>query len=117
MMASLQKPRKLTIVGSDRKNYNFLLKPKDDLRKDNRLMEFNGLINRLLMKDSEARKRNLYVRTYAVVPLNEECGIIEWVENICGFRNIVMSNYQTRPGGVKHVGIFFFVIRLFRGVK
>ncbi|KAJ3030098.1 UNVERIFIED_CONTAM: serine/threonine-protein kinase M1 [Siphonaria sp. JEL0065] len=96
IMNSLQKPRKITIYGSDGKDYIFLLKPKDDLRKDARLMEFNGLINRLLKKDPEARRRNLRVRTYAVVPLNEECGIIEWVENTCGFRNIITKAYRAK---------------------
>ncbi|KAJ3201378.1 hypothetical protein HDU82_008154 [Entophlyctis luteolus] len=96
VMNSLQKPRKITILGSDSKDYIFLLKPKDDLRKDARLMEFNGLINKLLKKDSESRRRNLYIRTYAVVPLNEECGIIEWVENTCGFRGIVGKSYRSK---------------------
>jgi serine/threonine-protein kinase ATR len=50
-MNSLQRPRKISILGSNGKDYIFLLKPKDDLRKDARLMEFNGLINLLLKKD------------------------------------------------------------------
>ncbi|KAJ3131138.1 hypothetical protein HK100_006742 [Physocladia obscura] len=100
IMNSLQKPRKITIRGSDGKDYIFLLKPKDDLRKDARLMEFNSLINKLLKKDPESRRRNLHVRTYAVVPLNEECGIIEWVENTCGFRGIVTKAYRVK-------GIYF----------
>ncbi|KAI8612937.1 hypothetical protein BC830DRAFT_1134506 [Chytriomyces sp. MP71] len=100
IMNSLQKPRKIQILGSDGKDYIFLLKPKDDLRKDARLMEFNGLINKLLKKDPESRKRNLHVRTYAVVPLNEECGIIEWVENTSGFRHIVMKGYKSKGTAV-----------------
>ncbi|EGF98606.1 uncharacterized protein MELLADRAFT_40780, partial [Melampsora larici-populina 98AG31] len=79
IMTSLQKPRKILIRGSDGKDYPFLCKPKDDLRKDARLMEFNLKINKLLKKDSESRKRNLHIRTYAVVVLNEECGLLEWV--------------------------------------
>lgn len=58
-MASLQKPRRICIRGSDGKDYPFLCKPKDDLRKDARLMEFNSMINKLLKKHSESRKRNL----------------------------------------------------------
>ncbi|KAI9331418.1 hypothetical protein DFJ73DRAFT_857163 [Zopfochytrium polystomum] len=96
IMNSLQKPRKLVVIGSDGRDYIFLLKPKDDLRKDARLMEFNGLINKLLKQDPESRKRNLYIRTYAVVPLNEECGIIEWVENTSCFRHIVVKAYRTK---------------------
>ena len=36
VMNSLQKPKKLTLVGSDGLEYPFLAKPKDDLRKDYR---------------------------------------------------------------------------------
>lgn len=59
IMSSLQKPRKITIRGSDAQLYSFLCKPKDDLRKDARLMEFNAMIIKLLKKDSEARSRKL----------------------------------------------------------
>lgn len=59
VMNSLQKPRKLIILASDGKQYPFLCKPKDDLRKDARLMEFDSMINNLLQSDSESRKRRL----------------------------------------------------------
>lgn len=59
VLNSLQKPRKINIRGSDGKIYGLLCKPKDDLRKDQRLMEFNSMINRLLMRDLESNKRRL----------------------------------------------------------
>lgn len=58
-MSSVAKPRKLVILGSDGQYYRFLDKPQDDLRKDSRLLECTSLINRLLKKDAESRKRNL----------------------------------------------------------
>jgi serine/threonine-protein kinase ATR len=79
ILPSLQKPRKVTIKGNDGNPYVFLCKPKDDLRKDCRMMEFNSLINKLLKKEPESRQRQLRIRTYAVVPLNDECGLLEWV--------------------------------------
>jgi len=96
VMSSLQRPKKITVFGSNKKEYIFLCKPKDDLRKDCRLMEFNSMINKLLKKDPETRRRQLYIRTYAVVPLNEECGIIEWVNNTIGFRHILNSIYRAK---------------------
>ena len=59
IMTSLQRPKKFTAVGDDGQEYSFLCKPKDDLRKDARLMEFNSVINKLLKKNSESRKRHL----------------------------------------------------------
>jgi len=59
VLSSGQKPRKITVAGSDGVLYTFLCKQKDDLRKDAKVMEFNGLVNMLLRKDRETSKRNL----------------------------------------------------------
>ncbi|OKO99085.1 Protein kinase rad3 [Penicillium subrubescens] len=96
ILNSLQKPRKISIRGSDGKIYNALCKPKDDLRKDQRLMEFNNMINRFLKRDVESSKRRMYIKTYAVTPLNEECGIIEWVDNLRTLRDIIVKHLRER---------------------
>ena len=95
VLSSLQKPRKLTARGSDGRSYGLLCKPKDDLRKDQRLMEFNGMINRSLKRDAESSRRQLYIKTYAVTPLNEECGIIEWVDGLKTLRDILLALYKS----------------------
>ncbi|KAH8588648.1 protein kinase-like protein rad3 [Bisporella sp. PMI_857] len=94
VLSSLQKPRKLTARGSDGKLYGLMCKPKDDLRKDQRLMEFNSMINRSLKRDAESSRRQLYIKTYAVTPLNEECGLIEWVEGLKTLRDILLQLYK-----------------------
>ncbi|GAA6058026.1 hypothetical protein JCM3770_003979 [Rhodotorula araucariae] len=96
IMSSLQKPRKITVRGDDGRSYSFLCKPKDDLRKDARLMEFNSMIIKLLKKDSDARSRKLNIRTYSVVPLNEECGLIEWVPHVVVLRSVLNKSYTAR---------------------
>uniref|UniRef100_A0A7M4FRJ4 Serine/threonine-protein kinase ATR n=1 Tax=Crocodylus porosus TaxID=8502 RepID=A0A7M4FRJ4_CROPO len=96
ILASLQKPKKISLKGSDGKSYIMMCKPKDDLRKDCRLMEFNSLINKFLRKDAESRRRELHIRTYAVIPLNDECGIIEWVNNTAGLRSILIKLYKEK---------------------
>lgn len=93
VLPSLQRPRRVTLVGSDGKMYTIMMKPKDDLRKDFRLMEFNSVVKQYLHQNSEARQRRLNIRTYAVMPLNEECGILEWVPDLQAFRNIVTGWY------------------------
>ena len=99
VLSSLQRPRKITLRGSDGELYPLLCKPKDDLRKDHRLMEFNSLISRSLKKDIESSKRRLYIRTYAVTPLNEECGAIEWVDGLKPMRDIILAAYKAK--GIK----------------
>ena len=66
VMNSLQKPRKIKIRGTDGKLYGFLCKPKDDLRKDARLMEFNNMINRFLKKDPDSSRRRMCM--YLILP-------------------------------------------------
>lgn len=110
-MRSLAKPRKITIKGSNGQIYMFLGKPKDDLRKDARLMDFNAIINKLLKANSESRRRQLRessvlaietlltrvdIRTYGIVTLNEECGFIQWVPNTIPLRPVLMKGYEAR---------------------
>ncbi|KAJ3740901.1 hypothetical protein DFH05DRAFT_1404822 [Lentinula detonsa] len=96
IMHSLAKPRKITIHGSDGQTYMFLGKPKDDLRKDARLMDFNAIINKLLKANSESRRRQLHIRTYGVVTLNEECGFIQWVPHTRPVRPVLVNLYNNR---------------------
>ncbi|XP_076632761.1 serine/threonine-protein kinase atr isoform X1 [Colletes latitarsis] len=96
VMPSLQRPRRIALKGSDGRQYLFMCKPKDDLRRDFRLMEFNDIVNKYLQNDPESRQRRLYIRTYSVVPLNEECGLIEWVPNLVGFRPVIINLYKER---------------------
>ncbi|XP_011329801.1 serine/threonine-protein kinase ATR isoform X3 [Ooceraea biroi] len=102
IMPSLQRPRRITLRGSDGKRYLFMCKPKDDLRKDFRLMEFNDIVNKYLQNDPESRQRRLYIRTYSVVPLNEECGLIEWVPNLVGLRPTLNNLYREKGIAVPH---------------
>ncbi|GAA5857265.1 hypothetical protein JCM8547_009406 [Rhodosporidiobolus lusitaniae] len=113
VMSSLQKPRKITVRGDDGGSYGFLCKPKDDLRKDARLMEFNSMIIKLLKKDSDARSRKLNIRTYSVVPLNEECGLIEWVPHVVVLRGLLTKAYTARgiPGWSPELKKTFDTIR------
>ncbi|BDA43155.1 Serine/threonine-protein kinase ATR at C-terminar half [Coccomyxa sp. Obi] len=93
IMSSLQRPKKITLIGSDGRQYTFLAKPKDDLRKDHRMMEVAGVINRLFAREPSSRRRNLYLRRFAVVPLSEDCGFIEWVPQTVTLRNICNEVY------------------------
>ena len=81
--------KQVVLLGSDGVEHPFLCKPKDDLRKDARMMEFTGMLNRLLSKDPNSRRRKLHIRTFAVIPLTEDCGMIEWVLHTRGLRHIL----------------------------
>ena len=91
IMLSKEKPKKIGIIGTDKNVYNFLLKcdKYGDLRKEQRFIEFAGLCNKMLENDSEAFKRNLRLRTYAIVPLSRNTGLIEWINNTTTLKSVV----------------------------
>lgn len=93
ILSSMQMPRHLYLRGSNGLMYGILCKPNDDLRKDAKLMEFTTMIDHLLKKDYESEQRKLHINTYAVIPLNEVYGIIEWVDHSRTMRDIIKSNY------------------------
>ncbi|GIL92019.1 hypothetical protein Vretifemale_19512, partial [Volvox reticuliferus] len=95
IMQSLMKPKKLTFIGSDGLEYSFLAKPKDDLRKDYRLMDFAGLLNALFGGHAASRRRDLRIRTFAVVALTEDCGILQWVEGLLPLKGAIEDIYIT----------------------
>lgn len=103
VLSSLMKPSRLTLRGTDGRSYSFLCKREDkgDMRKDSRLMEFNSMLNRLLRANPESAKRALRLRTFCVCPLNEECGLIEWVPNTNTLRNLVQSLYTDQGTSVR----------------
>jgi len=93
VLDTAQRPRKLTILGTDGNSYTFLLKGKEDLRQDERVMQLFGLMNRLLTASNETNKRDLEIRTYAVIPLAPNCGMIGWVSFTDTIQSLI-QNYR-----------------------
>ena len=51
-----------------------MLSGRDDLRQDAVMQQVFGLMNTLLTKDPNTKKRRLNVRQYKVVPLSQRSG-------------------------------------------
>ncbi|KAK3922870.1 Serine/threonine-protein kinase ATR [Frankliniella fusca] len=100
ILPSLQRPRRITLIGSDGKDYDMMCKDKDDLRLDARVMEFSSIINKYLQKNPASSSRHLHIRTYSVIPLNENSGLIEWVPNLIGLRPIISQLYKEMGCGI-----------------
>ncbi|KAG8833646.1 phosphatidylinositol kinase- protein kinase tor1 [Serendipita sp. 399] len=79
VISSKQRPRRLSIIGSDGVEYQFLLKGHEDLRQDERVMQLFGLVNTLLAVDNDSFMRNLHIQRYAVIPLAANVGLLQWV--------------------------------------
>lgn len=93
VLTSKQRPRKVTMLGSDGKIYPFLLKGHEDLRQDERVMQLFGLINTLLANDNETSRRNLAIQRYSVMPLSHSSGLIGWVPN-CDTLHQLIRDYR-----------------------
>jgi serine/threonine-protein kinase ATR len=100
IMPSKERPKKIVLECGGGKQWTFLCKNESsgDLRKDSRLMEFNAVVNRLFSRDPQANRRKLRLRTYAVVCLSEECGLLEWVPDTMGFRAALNEVSGDVPG-------------------
>lgn len=96
VLTSKQRPRKVTIYGSDGKAYPFLLKGHEDLRQDERVMQLFGVINTLLANDSDTSKRNLAIERYSVLPLSHTSGLIGWVPNCDTLHQLIRDYREAR---------------------
>lgn len=85
---SLQMPKQITIRGADNKPYRLMVK-RDDTRKDAKVFEFTNMINRLLWANADARKRNLIIENYSVIPLAEDMGVIEFVQDVATMKSVI----------------------------
>ncbi|KAL6121676.1 hypothetical protein NUSPORA_01375 [Nucleospora cyclopteri] len=82
---SLQKPKKITIIGSDGKKHPFILKWKDDLRKDTRFMDLNVLVNNLLSNNTNEAQ----IRIYDVIPFSNCSGIMKFIPHLISLKSII----------------------------
>jgi FKBP12-rapamycin complex-associated protein len=93
VITSKQRPRKITLRGSDGQNYVFLLKGHEDLRQDERVMQLFGLVNALLARDRQTKKHDLNIQRYAISPLSHDCGVVGWVPH-CDTLHSLVRDYR-----------------------
>ena len=97
VISSKQRPRRMTMLGSNGTLYRFLLKGHEDLRQDERVMQLFGLINVCLDNDRSAKARGLSIVRYSVLPLSNNSGLIGWVEN-CDTISQLIKQYRESKG-------------------
>lgn len=90
-----QHPRRLSMIGGNGKEYQFLLKGHEDIRQDERAMQLFSLVNDLLAADRKTNGKDLAIRRYAVVPLSPTCGLIGWVHG-SDTLNQLIQDYRQR---------------------
>nr|XP_027112687.1 serine/threonine-protein kinase TOR [Coffea arabica] len=96
VITSKQRPRKLTIHGSDGEDYAFLLKGHEDLRQDERVMQLFGLVNTLLENSRKTAEKDLSIQRYDVIPLSPNSGLIGWVANCDTLHHLIREYRDAR---------------------
>uniref|UniRef100_A0A1I7XT16 PI3K/PI4K domain-containing protein n=1 Tax=Heterorhabditis bacteriophora TaxID=37862 RepID=A0A1I7XT16_HETBA len=99
ILKSLQRPKRLVLRGVDGRRYQIMCKPSDELRKDARFMDVNRMMNGLMRQNADARRRQLMVRTFSVIPLQPSGGILEWVPNLVPYRTVLQPLFEQKSGG------------------
>ncbi|KAF2453189.1 hypothetical protein BDY21DRAFT_142648 [Lineolata rhizophorae] len=85
----LSAPKIITAIASDGKQYKQLFKGgNDDLRQDAIMEQVFEEVSKLLKNNTATRQRDLHIRTYKVLPLSAQTGIMEFVQN-----TIALSSY------------------------
>ncbi|XP_063934034.1 serine-protein kinase ATM-like isoform X2 [Zophobas morio] len=81
VVGGLTLPKIINCIGTNGIVYKQLVKGHDDLRQDAVMQQAFAVFNSILSSNKITRKRKLQVRTYVVLPLNQNCGVMEYVQN------------------------------------
>ncbi|KAL0064377.1 Serine/threonine-protein kinase tel1 [Marasmius tenuissimus] len=106
----LSKPKICACRGSDGKSYKQLFKGEesDDLRQDAVMEQVFQLVNTVLQRDPETRRRQLRVRDYKVIPLDTQAGVLEFVHSTIPLRGwLAGAHPKYRPQDRKDVAAWW----------
>ena len=84
---SKQQPKDVVIRGEDGNFYQYLVKGHEDLRLDERIMQFFRLINTYLK--SETCFGSQVIQTTSVIPLSISNGLVQWFPGTDTLRSVV----------------------------
>ncbi|KAI8840789.1 hypothetical protein BJ741DRAFT_561343 [Chytriomyces cf. hyalinus JEL632] len=80
VMSSMRRPKKIVMLGTDEKEYPWLVKGGEDLRLDQRIEQMFGIMNELMLRNPYCARNRISLATYKVIPMSTSLGIIEWVD-------------------------------------
>ena len=89
---SKQQPKSMIIKGENGNIYQYLLKGHEDLRLDERIMQFFKLVNSI-MKKQNIPETSL-IQTMCVMPIAKNIGLIQWVPGTDTLKSLIEA-YRT----------------------
>ncbi|KAM7216481.1 hypothetical protein V8F06_008104 [Rhypophila decipiens] len=88
-------PKIITAVGSNGRRFKQLVKGgNDDLRQDAIMEQVFSAVSELLKLHRTTRQRNLGIRTYKVLPLTSQSGLIEFVPDTIPLHEYLMPAHE-----------------------
>lgn len=102
VLPSKQKPRKMSVYGSDGREYQLLLKGHEDIRQDERVMQLFGLVNTLLQIDRQTSKKDLSIKRYPAIPLSQNTGLIGWVPG-CDTLHVLIKEHRAENNIIPNI--------------
>lgn len=104
ILGTKTKPKKLIFIGEDGRKYPLLLKGTEDLHLDERVMQLLQVSNLGLQRTSRNYRETYRARHYAVVPIRERVGLIQWVDSAIPFY-AMFKNWQIRKTATSADGV------------
>lgn len=77
----------------------------DDLRQDSIMEQIFSKVNKMLIKEKEIYDRKLNMRTYNVIPLGPQAGLIEFVANSISFLDAIYSLHSKFDSVSHHAAV------------
>jgi DNA-dependent protein kinase catalytic subunit len=99
ILGSIRRPKRITVHGSNEKDYHLLIKGGEDLRLDQRVQQLFQIINTIFTDDPACMNRDLHIKTFNVVPITNRLGSLEWVDNTEPMKNIINREHMRVEGG------------------
>ncbi|RHY14851.1 hypothetical protein DYB36_001728 [Aphanomyces astaci] len=97
ILATKTKPKCFELVGSDGVSHRYLLKAREDLHLDERIMQLLATVNGCLGSDKQAMHYDLSARHYNVIPLANDVGLIQMVRHVTPLFQIYTAAATTGP--------------------
>ncbi|KAL7721047.1 non-specific serine/threonine protein kinase [Entamoeba marina] len=95
-VGGINAPKKFYCLSNDGRTFTQLAKAHDDLNQDQVMQQLFTLFNSLF--STSPATQNLHIRTYKVVPLSKESGIVEYVPETMPLKNIFKKWYDKLHG-------------------
>lgn len=96
ILPTQQRPRVVYIKSNTGAKIKYLLKGNEDLRLDERFMQFFQLVNQRFSADRRTRELGLSISRYSVIPITVNAGLIQWVTGADTLYQIVSENRKLR---------------------